>query len=67
MFSNHFVLVSGLGHNWPSGWAQTLMEFFHVDVGKEDHSDKDETEESFFHFLLLSLSLTLSLFFSLAL
>jgi len=23
----------GLGHNWPSGWAQTLMEFFHVDVG----------------------------------
>ena len=42
------------------------MEFFHVDVGKEDHSDIDETKDSFFLLFLslLSLALSLSPYFS---
>ena len=23
----------GLGHGWPSGWMQTAMELFHIDLG----------------------------------
>ena len=24
----------GLGHGWPSGWMQSVMEFMHIDIGK---------------------------------
>lgn len=23
----------GLGHSWPSGWMQTFLEYFHIDLG----------------------------------
>jgi hypothetical protein len=27
--------IVGLSSGWPPGWLQTLMEFFHIDIGKE--------------------------------